>query len=93
MANAKLERQAQNYIEDTVEGYLNGIRDCGYEAMTRQDWLEYVIDSLNMDIEENMMVNGEEYRHLRFFGKKRFTEMAMGYIDTYADIQPYIKEA
>lgn len=92
MASAKLEKQAQDYIESAVEMYLNGIRDCGYESMTRKEWLAYVVLSLNIDIKSDMRVNGEEYKHLRFLGKKRFEEMAIGYIDTYADIQPYIKE-
>lgn len=88
--NGKLLEEVQDYIESTVEGYLNGIRDCGYGSMTKEEWKGYVIESLRRDVESNSIVNGNEFKHLYFFGKKKIENLVDKYIDSYEDIQPYV---
>ena len=85
-----LEKQVRQYIEDTIEGYINGIRDCDYEYLTRDQWKNYVIDSLRIDAESGMIVNGVEFKHLYFAGKAEIERMTYKYIDTYKDMQEYI---
>lgn len=85
----KLENQIKGFIADTVEGYLNGIQ-FGYEPMTRAEWKNYVIETLNEEISDGMIINGIERKHMRFFGNKRFHELIDVYLDNYKSVQKHI---
>lgn len=85
----KLEEQVKGFIADTVEGYLNGIQ-FGYEPLTREEWKQYVIDALNIDIKEGMTVNGVERKHFTFIGNKRFYSLIDTYLDNYEGVQAHI---
>lgn len=84
----KLEEQAKGFIADTVEGYLNGCYDCGYEPMTRESWEQYVWQTI--EYEKQMYINDQETNHLKFLGKKKFMELVNFYLDNYEDVKPYI---
>lgn len=88
MAKKTLLEEVRSYIADTVEGYLNGCRDCGYEPMTEQEWIEYVEESLRLD--QDMIVNGAEFKHLKFFGKEKFRAEVKKYLSEYPDVQEWI---
>lgn len=90
MRNNKLRQQVRDYIKSTVEGYLNGCYDGGYEPMTKEEWLEYVWKSLIMD--RDAIVNGEEFEHLFFFGKENFLKEVERYLETYDDVKEWIKK-
>lgn len=86
----KLDEQVKGFIADTVEGYLNGIYDCGYKAMTKKEWKQYVVESLNREIEAGIIVNGIERKHMRFAGNKKFSDLIDTYLDNYSGVQSHI---
>lgn len=83
-----LEGQIKGFIADTVEGYLNGCYDCGYEPMTRDEWKKYVWDTI--EYEKDIVVNGVERNHFKFYGKEKFMNLVDLYLDNYEDVKPYI---
>ena len=89
MANT-LKRQAREYIESTFWGYVNGIVDDNYEVLTEDGWIEYITKNRDMDIAHNQRVNGNEFRHLLFFGNENFTEEIKRFLRT-KDAQEYIR--
>ena len=84
--SSNLEKQVKYYIASTVEGYLNGCYDDNYEPMTREDWIKYVWDSIEYEIQ----TNGIEPSHLYFYGKKKIEKLINVYLDNYEDVQEYI---
>jgi hypothetical protein len=86
----KIENQVKYAIACEAEGYLNGINDAGYEPMTREGWINYVKVGLGMMAKDNIRINGEEYKHLNFYGKAKTIALIETYIDNYEAIKPYI---
>lgn len=89
----KLEDQVKHFIAVETEGYLNGIHDCGLEEycpMTREGWIEYIKTGLTLAINENLMINGQEFKHLRFYGNDKIEKLIETFIDNYSAIQPFI---
>lgn len=86
--SSKLEEQVKGFIADTVEGYLNGVYDCGYEPMTREDWKEYVWKTIQY--EKDTITNDVEVNHFKFYGKEKFMKLVDYYLDNYEDVKPYI---
>lgn len=89
----KAEDQIKWAIASEAYGYLNGINDCGleeYPPMTRDGWAEYIRTGLNIMANDNMSINGTEYRHMRFIGKQKTEELIETYIDNCEAIKPYI---
>ena len=89
----KLEDQVKYFIACETEGYLNGINDCGlneYPSMTKDQWINYVSYGLEIAINDGIIINGAENKHLRFYGKDKFIKLIETYIDNYKYIQPYI---
>lgn len=84
----KIEEQAKYFIASSIESYLNGCYDCGYEPMTREDYKEYVWNDLK--ISQDMMVNGNEFKHLKFFGKEKMMKLIDVYLDNYEDVKSYL---
>lgn len=87
--STRLEHQVKYFIASTVEGYLNGCYDCDYEPMTRQEWIDYVWNTI--DYEKDIIVNGVERKHLYYYGKENTVKLINTYLDNYEDVQPYIK--
>ena len=88
-----IEGQLQYAIACEVEGYLNGINDCGlndYPKMTREEWINYAVKGIKMCASEYFNINGLDYRHLMFNGNKKIQETAETYVDNYRPIQEYI---
>ncbi len=85
----KLEEQVKFYIAGTIEGYLNGCYDDNYEPMTREEWFDYVWKCIELD--KDVIVNGNESKHLTFYGKDKTRKLVETYLDNYADVQEYIK--
>ena len=82
--------KVQEYIESTIEGYLNGCYDDDYPPMTKDQYIDYVIESLRMDAESGIRVNGDEFKNLYFYGIERIKKMIADYIDTYEGIKPWL---
>jgi hypothetical protein len=87
--STKLENQVKYFIASTVEGYLNGCYDCDYEPMTRQEWIDYVWQTI--EYEKDIIVNGVERKHLYYYGKENTVKLINKYLDNYECVQPYIK--
>lgn len=87
MENKRLQRQVREYIKMTVYGYLNGCVDDGYEALTVEKWIEYVMRSLELDL--NSIVNGEEFRHLYFYGKQNIVDEIHRFLQTDEWVREY----
>lgn len=85
--SSKLEMQVKYYIASTVESYLNGCYDAGYEAMTIEGWTEYVWNCLQYD--KDAMVNGKEFKHLNFLGKENIVKLTKSFITNYEDAKAY----
>ena len=86
----KLEDQVKYFIASTVEGYLNGCYDAGYEAMTKREWIDYVWKTI--EYEKDITVNGVERKHLWFYGKSKTEELTTLFIENYKYVKPYIKK-
>ena len=88
--NKRLKNQVLEYIASTIEGYLNGCYDDNYDPMTKEQYIDYVIEGLRMDVAAGMIVNGEEFKHLYFYGLDKIKALTADYIDNYDDIKPYL---
>lgn len=84
----KLDKQTINFIHDTVHGYLNGCYDDEYSPMTMDDWKQYVWQTI--EYEKDLIVNGEERKHLHFAGKEKFYRLTEEFLKTCDEAQPYI---
>ena len=91
MANTKIEKQVSDYIFGAAWGYVNGIVDDGYEKLTEDQWVDYIMKSREYDVQHNLIVNGEESRHLRFYGNDNFIAKIRHFLAHDKAIQKYIK--
>ena len=88
MKKSEFERQVDEFIQDAVYGYVVGIEDDDYEPMTETDWVEYVWTVFKM--EQDMIVNGLERKHLKFYGKDAFDAKVRKFLKTDAYVKPYV---
>lgn len=70
----------REWLDMTVWGYINGINDCGYELMTRAEWMEYIMQTLDMDAQSGQRVNGLDFKHIYFCGKAKIEKLAAEYL-------------
>lgn len=82
-----LEGQMMYKIAAVAEGYLNGVRDGDYSPMTRAEWIEYINYGIVADATEGAIVNGNEFKHLMFYGKENRMSMIETYVDNYEGIK------
>ena len=87
-----LEDQVKFNIACACEGYLNGCMDCGYEAMTKKDWSDYIYAIMQDTFETayGTDIGRDAAKHLHFYGKKKTLALIDYYLDNYADVQDYI---
>lgn len=91
MRNTNVMRmQVREFIQNTIYGYLNGCEDAGYEPMTEQGYIDYVFTTL--ELEKDIVVNGLEARHLRFYGKENITAEIKRFIHTDEWVKQWLKE-
>ena len=70
-------------------GYINGINDAGYELMNEKDWIDYIMDTLDLDAGSDQMVNGLEFKHIYFYGKEKIKKLAIEYLKS-DDVIEYV---
>lgn len=80
MARRTLLNDVKEWLEMTVWGYINGINDAGYEKMTRDEWIDYIMETLDIDAESGQKVNGLEFKHIYFYGKEKIKKIAENYL-------------
>lgn len=86
----KIEEQVKFFIASEIEAGLNCYYDeSNTEPMTKQEWKEYVWNTI--ELLKGKKMNGNEYTHLKFYGKDNVMRLIDIYLDNYADIQYYIK--
>ena len=90
MAKRTLKGDVMEWLEMTVWGYINGIEDAGYEILTQPEWMDYIMDCLDMDANSDQMVNGLEFKHIYFYGKDKIKKIAAEYLKT-DDVKQYVK--
>lgn len=86
----ELEHQVKYFIASTIEGYLNGCHNEGWDPMKRDEWIKYVLDEIERS--KGTYVNGTEYTHLRFYGKDKIINLINEYIDRYAPMTVWIED-
>ena len=89
MARRTLRNDVKEWLEMTVWGYINGIIDDNYEPMTREGWLDYIMQTLDIDASSNQMVNGLEFKHIYFYGKEKIAKIADEYLND-EDVKEYV---
>ena len=86
----KLEEQVKYFIASEIEAGLNVYYDePNTEPMTKDEWKEYVWNTI--ELLKGMSMNGNEYTHLKFYGKNKIMNLIDTYLDNYEDVQKYIK--
>jgi len=87
------ENQVKYNIAVTVEGWLNGARDAGYEPMTPEEMERYTYEVMQEWYTRNGCSNSgkEATAHLHFYGKEKTIALIKQFINEYEDLQPYIK--
>jgi len=88
------EDEVKYNIAVTVEGWLNGARDAGYEPMTRAEMEAYTYQVMQE------WYNGSGYstsnkgsvNSLHFYGKENTINLIKEFIKNYEDLQPYLKD-
>ena len=89
----KLEEQVKYNIAMACEGGLNTYYDNNNEdVMTKQDWREYIYNTLQMYFETDWGTDmgADAAKHLHFYGKKRTLELIDYFLDNYESVQEYI---
>ena len=87
------ENQVKYNIAVTVEGWLNGARDEGYEPTTKTEMETYTYECM----QKWYNGNGFSTKHkgaissLHFHGKENTLALIRQFINEYEDLQPYIK--
>lgn len=87
--STKAEEQAKYFVASSIESYLNGCYNDEYEPMTKDEYKEYVWKDLMML--QDTMINGNEFKHLKFFGKEQMMKLVDTYLDNYEDVKAYLK--
>ena len=91
----KLEEQVKYNIAMACEGGLNTYYDGNNdEKMTRQEWREYIYNTLQMCLESEYCADLSENasNHLRFYGKANTLKLIDEFLYNYEDVQEYIAQ-
>lgn len=86
----KLKDQVLEMIHQNFWGYVNGIIDDDYEPLTRQGYIDYILEGLRRDAESGSIVNDLEFKHLFFYGKANIVKAINKFLDS-DEAQEYIR--
>lgn len=87
--STRIEEQVKFFIASEVEAGLNCYYDGNNDKpMTKDEWKDYVWASI--ELLKNTMVNGNEFNHLKFYGKENFLKLVDIYLENYEDVKKYI---
>lgn len=87
------EDQVKYNIAVTVEGWLNGARDSGYEPVTKEEMKDYTYQVMQEWFTTSGYSTNQKGKvnSLHFYGKEKTIELIKQFINEYEDLQPYLK--